>query len=203
MSDPADLFSDDTDEASMIYECSECNKLLTFFFGTGVLERLETLLPKDIRRNSTEDAMFRFGYFLDRLFKTYNKFAADSDFLNLYVYMTKKLKMDAMWKMGDKPPRGRLFHTCRVLMSSLSGIRLGITEGNHRLLSMLLALYNLCLSDNIDQITGPEFNQIIKTEDLGDDQNKLQASKLCALAPLGLALTLTLTLTLSLNINIT
>jgi hypothetical protein len=174
------LVSQDDHRAEWFRGSTEIDYLFLFFFDKTIEDLLPVYLPKNIEKDSIDDFNFRFCIFLEQLSEKFNGLSTHHDWVQLYKLMEKKLGLERAFKYRTGRTIQWLWHHCHVMMCAISSVRIATGEGNHRMQSIFVALFNLLLHQSVTEVAIPKYKKatIFSRKAMKDTTHQLQISKI-------------------------
>ena len=174
------LVSEKAYVARWINDYEELDYLFKFFMGESIDTMLPTWLPENLQRRSADAYNLCFCIFLEQLFKKFNGLSTRKDWVGLYKHMEKNLELEEAFRYQDSRSIQWIWHRCHVMMCALTSLRVATGEGNHRMQSVFVAMFNLRLHQSVNDLEKKAL--LIQSTELESENNTLQVSRICKAA---------------------
>jgi len=171
--------------ARWISDYVEVDYLFTFFMGESIDTMLPTWLPADLKKESVDAQNLCFCIFLEQLFEKYDGLSTREDWVGFYKHMEKKLELQEAFRYQDTRSIQWIWHRCHVMMCAITSLRVATGEGNHRMQSVFVAMFNLKLHQSINDLEKKAF--LIQPTDLVSDDHVFQISRICKAATVSMS----------------
>jgi hypothetical protein len=175
------LVSHRTQVATWI-DCSQVTDDLYKFFMEADFEKSHPkFLPDGMDEDSFDAYNFRFSIFMEQFFTKFNRLSTKADWLRLCTFMETKLKLTEAFRDFPSNSFQWIWHRCHIMMCGMTRVRVATAEGNHRMESLFLAMFNLVLQGTVSELlVNPNKRSVTFTEtELKDSSNKFIVSRVC------------------------